>query len=263
MWNSSLLHSLAGLLLVAGPAVTAPVSAPPTVERSATHPMRYHLALPEGWTAERMWPVVVVIPDATRDFAGNLNAFVAARGARPFILVAPEVMTCGGARSRLRELYACSDSEWTAIDPAHDFEFDDTGMAAVLADVARRWHGERQAFLTGWEAGGHTVWAQALQHPERWRAVAPVSPNFQGRGLGARPASAKPVTLPLQVFRCGAPTGIGVTAIQYVDQQIPPAVAEARARGITARMPVKVVAGADHGPLPGPVLDWFATFVGH
>lgn len=250
---------LAGLL--AGSAMAAPTRPATSLERTRTHAMRYHLALPEGWTPERTWPVVVVVPDASRDFEGNLSAFVAERGARPFILVAPEVMTCGGARSRLRELYACTDSEWVAIDPAHEFVFDDAGIGAALEDVSHRWHGERQAFLTGWEAGGHTVWAQALQHPARWRAVAPVSPNFQGRGLGARPATAKSTALALQVFRCGAPTGLGATAIQYVDQQIPTAVAEALARGIQPRMPVKVVAGADHGPLPGPVLDWFATFL--
>jgi hypothetical protein len=52
--------------------------------------MRYHLALPAGWTRERTWPVVVVIPDAGREFVPNLQAFVTARGDRPFILVAPE-----------------------------------------------------------------------------------------------------------------------------------------------------------------------------
>lgn len=142
---------LAGLL--AGSAMAAPTRPATSLERTRTHALRYHLALPEGWTPERTWPVVVVVPDASRDFEGNLSAFVAERGARPFILVAPEVMTCGGARSRLRELYACTDSEWVAIDPAHDFVFDDAGIGAALEDVSHRWHGERQAFLTGWEHG--------------------------------------------------------------------------------------------------------------
>ena len=31
---------------------------------------------------------------------------------------------------------------------------------------------QQGAFLTGWEAGGHTVWALALRHPDRWRGVA-------------------------------------------------------------------------------------------
>ncbi len=51
--------------------------------------MRYHLALPEGWSSGRTWAVVVVIPDASREFRANLEAFVAARGGQPFILVAP------------------------------------------------------------------------------------------------------------------------------------------------------------------------------
>src|SRR5512134_1290620 len=173
----------AGALSIAAAVAAAPRPAAVSLQRAAAHPMRYHLALPAGWTREKAWPVVIVIPDATRDFAGVLQAFVAARGDRPFILVAPEVMSCGGARSRTRDHYSYSPAEWDSISAGDDFAFDDAGLAAVLADVQERWRGEPKAFLTGWEAGGHTVWAQAFRRPERWRAVAPVSPNYQGRGI--------------------------------------------------------------------------------
>src|SRR5262245_42324153 len=73
---------------------TMPVSAAPpapiTTQRAVGHAMRYHLALPTGWTRERTWPVVIVIPDASRRFVDNLQKFVVARGDRPFLLVAPE-----------------------------------------------------------------------------------------------------------------------------------------------------------------------------
>src|SRR5262245_45770941 len=81
-------------------AAAAPHADPITLERASRHPMRYHLALPAGWSRGKTWPVVVVIPDAAREFEANLRAFVAARGARAFILVAPEVLSCGGASSR-------------------------------------------------------------------------------------------------------------------------------------------------------------------
>ncbi len=206
--------------------------------------------------------MVVVIPDASRNFAGNLNAFIAARGNRPFILVAPEVMSCGGARTRQANRYSYSPAEWDSIRSGDDFAFDDAGLAAVLADVHERWHGESKAFLTGWEAGGHTVWAQTLGRPERWRAVGPVSTNYQRRGLTPGFSHATERTaLPIQSFRCGHPTGNAATAVRFVEDQTARAIADARAHGFESAMPVKVVPGADHGPLPGPVLAWFETFL--
>lgn len=255
---------LAVLLWTTLAAPVAPASSV-TVEHAAGHPMRYHLALPEGWSADRTWPVVVLIPDASRDFAGDLATFAAVRGGRPFILVAPEVMSCGGARTRTAERYSYTPAEWTLISAGDDFAFDDAGLAAVLADVRKRWHGDAKAFLTGWEAGGHTVWAQSFRHPERWRAVAPVSPNYNRRGLDEASFSTAPerASLPIQVFRCGKPTGDAVAAIRYVDDQTVRALADARSHGFGAAAPVRVVPGADHGPLPEPVLNWFEAFLQH
>src|SRR5262249_51239559 len=161
-----------------------------TVQTAASHPMRYHVSLPEDWSGERDWPVLVVIPDAGRDFAGNLQAFVRARGDRPYILVAPEVLTCGGAGSRTIDHYSYTPAVWDSLQHIDDFAFDEKGVGAVLADVRRRWHGESKAFLTGWEAGGHTVWALTFRRPELWRGVAPVTTNYQRRGLGPNSFSA-------------------------------------------------------------------------
>ena len=252
-----------GLWSLAWAAGAAGAPAAITLQRAAAHPMRYHLALPSGWTREKTWPVVIVIPDAARDFEANLQAFVAVRGDRPFILASPEVLTSGGAGSRTADHFAYSPAEWDSISPGDDFAFDDAGLAAVLADIRTRWSGESRAFLTGWEAGGHTVWAQTFRRPERWRAVAPVSTNYQGRGLDSTSFSraAEHATLPIQVFRCGAPTGAAAQGLRYFDQQTARALAEARAHGF-APLPVRVVPGADHGPLPGPVLAWFETLLG-
>ena len=121
----------------------------------------------------------------------------------------------------------------------------------------RRWRGEPQAFLTGWEAGGHTVWAQALRHPERWRGVAPVTANYQRRGIDSTSISRAPerASLPIQPFRCGAPTGGVAHAITFLDQQTALALSDARAHGFRPAL-VRVVAGAVHGPLCEAVLAW-------
>src|SRR2546423_6241623 len=159
---------LAPLVLAAAVASSAPAI---TSHQAAAHAMRYHLALPDGWTAGKSWPVVVVIADAHRDFAANLQRFVDVRGEKPYLLVAPEVVTCGGTRDQTSPPYSYSEEEWQLARAPRDHDFDDAGLAAVLADVHARWGGDTRAYLTGWEAGGHTVWAQALRRPERWLGV--------------------------------------------------------------------------------------------
>ena len=222
------------------------------------HRMRYHVALPTGWSAKQEWPVLVVIPDAHRDFANNLQKFVSARGSRPYILVTPEVLTCGGT-NRPFESYTYTPAVWDSLQRVDAFAFDNDGVGAVLADVRRKWHGEAKAFLTGWEAGGHTVWAMTFRHPERWRGVAPVSTNYQGRGvdqaallLTSVPERAK---LPIQAFEAGAPNPQIAPFMKNIEQQTKTALDDAARLGF-APAPLRVVKGADHGPLPEAVLAW-------
>jgi hypothetical protein len=245
--------AMTSLARATGTADSAPISG----HRASAHAMRYYLALPPGWTAHREWPVLVVTPDAARDFEANLARFVRARGNRPYILVAPEVLSCGGAGSRTRDRYSYAPAESDSLQGGDDFAFEDAGLAAALADIHKRWHGEPQAFLTGWEAGRHTVWAQAFRHPERWRGVAPVTSNYQRRGVDSASFSRDPArtSLPIQAFRCGAPTGEGARAVTFLDQQTALALRDACEHGFQPR-PVQVVPGADHGPLPEAVLAW-------
>lgn len=228
-----------------------------TVQTASAHPMRYHLALPNDWSAKHEWPVVVVVPDAAREFAANLQAFVSARGDRPYILVAPEVLTCGGARTRTLEHYSYTQAVWDSLEGHDDFAFDDAGIAAVLADIHRQWHGESTAFLTGWEAGGHTLWALTFRHPERWRGVAAVTTNYQRRGLDSTAFSSAPgrAHLPIQAFREGAPTGDADGAMKFLEQQTASALDDARRHGY-APAPVRVIPHAEHGPLAPAVLAW-------
>ena len=253
-------YALAVWVAVVTPAMASDIadsSVAISAHQATTHPMRYHLALPAGWTADRAWPVLVVIPDAGREFEANLQRFVAARGDRPYILVAPEVLSCGGARTRTPDHYSYTRAEWDSLAGLYDFSFEDAGLAWVLTDVHRLWHGESRAFLTGWEAGGHTVWAQALRHPERWRGVAPVTTNYQRRGLDSASFSRAPerASLPIQAFRCGAPTGAAIGAMPFTDRQTALALRDAREHGFRPQ-PVRVVQHADHGPLPEAVLAW-------
>lgn len=82
--------------------------------------------------------------------------------------------------------------------------------------------------------------------------------NYQSRGLTPDTFSRHPsrASLPIQVFWCGAPQGDAHAGASFWRTQTEHALADARAHGFRPR-PIRVVAGADHGPLPEPVLAWF------
>ena len=99
------------------------------------HPMQYYVSLPQGWTAARKWPVVVVIESANRQFQQTLGAFAKARKDMPFILVAPMVTTNGGANYRQAGTYRYSDAVWSQIEQDR-CRFDMAGIAAVAPTSA-------------------------------------------------------------------------------------------------------------------------------
>lgn len=143
--------------------------------------MRYFLSLPEGWNPQRTWPVVVVVPDAFREFQETAKEFSDARGALPFVIVVPLVLSGGGTAQQHKTDFDYSDSAWSLANKAGNCGFDEDGLAAVLKDVRAQYNTDSQFFITGWEAGAHVAIAQLFQHPERIRAVAVVTPNFIGR----------------------------------------------------------------------------------
>src|SRR3977135_2937314 len=90
--------------------------APLELKTAGGHPMKYLVSVPEGWTAGKKWPAVVVIESANKDFRGTAEAFVRARGARPFLVLAPFVVTNGGTRQLAAETYPYGKADWAAID---------------------------------------------------------------------------------------------------------------------------------------------------
>jgi hypothetical protein len=40
----------------------------PQLKTASSHPIQYYLSLPDGWTAGKKWPVVVVIESPDREF---------------------------------------------------------------------------------------------------------------------------------------------------------------------------------------------------
>jgi len=198
----------------------------------------------------------MIIEAAERAFLTTLDVFEKARGDRPFILVVPLVTTNGGANYRQAETYHYSEETWAKVqDNRCGFDLD--GVAAVAADVRRLYHGESQYFLTGWEAGGHTVWALLFAHPEDLRAAAPAVTNYAGRCM-ERGFSNSPgrMNLPITVFQVD--TERDKAPGRYVYLQSREAMKTAREHGFK-NVTERVVAGRPHGPLADEVLEYFAA----
>jgi hypothetical protein len=242
--------------LVAAAALLLPAlagAAEPELRVAPGHRMQYLVSRPAGWKAGRTYPVVVAIDAAQREFRGNLAAFIAARGDRPFILVAPFVVTGGGARYRESPAYPYQEGDWKAVTDAGPFAFDEAGIRAVLDDVARRDSGEPRAYLTGWEAGGHTVWALTFRHPEWWAGVAPVTTNYLGRWLDDQAFSNDPARARLAVHVLM----LDIPEAAPLRTQTAEAIRVARAHGF-GDVTLAEVRDRPHGPLAPEVMAWFA-----
>lgn len=224
--------------------------------------MKYWVSLPAGWSAERAWPVAVVIPDAHREFLENLNAFAEAGKDAPFIFVAPLVLTCGGPY-RGNPPYPYGEAAWKEADAKGDFGFDADGIAAAVADVHRMYAGEEKYFITGWEAGGHTVWAMVFRHADALFGAAVVSPNYRGRWVDEKSFSRAPVraTLPVNVLFCDELEGKDEQGRQAFLAQTREAIDAAKAHGFGS-ISTHVLPGRKHGPLASDVVVLFSSWLG-
>lgn len=182
---------IGALAVAAVPIISAPQQDTPVVEKRTApeHPMHYFVSQPQGWTPNRVWPVLVVITDADRQFESTAGVFANARGSRPFVIVTPLVLSGGGTAQQHMTDFDYDRATWDLAAKDGNCKFDEDGLTAVLADVRRRFHTDARVFITGWEAGGHVVLSQALNNPERYRGAVAVTPNFQQRCVAEPPAA--------------------------------------------------------------------------
>jgi len=165
------------------------VAQAPQLKTASTHPIQYYLSLPYNWSADKKWPVVVVIESANREFEQASTAFAQARKKLPFIIITPLVVTNGGAGYRSVPTYHYSDAVWDRIQKSGDFTFDWEGITAVVKEVSKQYGGEEKYFLTGFEAGGHTVWGIIFKRPETLLGAALICPNYLGRWVNEQQIS--------------------------------------------------------------------------
>ena len=232
----------------------------PQLKTASSHQIQYYLSLPEGWVAGKKYPVVVVIDSAERDFLQAATAFATARQQRPFILVTPRVVTNGGAGFRSVPTYHYSDSVWATIQSSGQFKFDMDGITAIVRDVVKQHGGEDKYFVTGLEAGGHTVWGILFNHPEAVRGAVLICPNYLGRWVDEAHISsaAERARLPIRNF-IGTRDEMCVPGSPiYTQMQKATSVAEAHGY---KNVSLTHVEGKGHERMADEVLSYFSSLL--
>jgi dienelactone hydrolase len=259
--HSFFLCSILAVLFISTTFVNANADQP-QLKTASSHPIQYYLSLPDGWSAGKKWPVVVVIESANRDFQNAATVFAQSRQRAPFILITPLVVTNGGASYRSVPTYHYSNAVWDQIQNSGPFNFDMDGITAIMRDVVKQYGGEDRYFVTGFEAGGHTVWAILLNHPEVIRAAALVVPNYLGRWVDEDHISsdAKRVDLPIRVFL--GTKDIATSSGSPIYSQLERAIQVTAAHGYRNVSRVSV-AGKGHEPLADEVLAYFSSLLHH
>ena len=253
-----MLASCCLLALSVAPCSAAGASEAPQLKTASTHPIQYYLSLPDGWTATKKWPVVVVIESAEREFLQAATAFAHARGSRPFILVTPLVVTNGGAGFRNVPTYHYSNEVWDRIQNSDQFRFDMDGITAIMHDMVKQYGGEDRFYITGLEAAGHTIWAILFNHPELVRAAALVCPNYLGRWVDEAHFSTAPERVNLPIVSFAGTNDALCAADKPIHKQVAQAIAVAREHGYK-NIGETLVKNKGHERLAAEMLDYFSS----
>jgi poly(3-hydroxybutyrate) depolymerase len=229
--------------------------------------MKYYVSLPAGWSADRRWPVVVAISGSGKNWMGTVTEFTQERDKRryPFIIATPIITSSGARDQRTNPAYPYTPAEWDRVEREGRCGFDEDGIRAVVADVARQYQGDSLAFLTGFSGGGHVTIANTVLHPETLRASAIAASNFAERCLTITteaPGDVLPPqtfstaperrTLPVRFFN-GEEDSNNKNLLPQRDK----AMAFAREHGFDS-VSSEIVRRTEHSAMPKQVLAWFA-----
>ena len=121
---------------------------------------RYRVFVPDGWTAERSWPVVLFLHGSGE--RGSDNRAQLSQGLPPWL------KEHGGNFPAVVVIPQAPDGRrWNG-------EIEQMALKA-LNDSIGEWHGDRRRlYLTGLSMGGYGTWELALLQPRRFAALVPV-----------------------------------------------------------------------------------------
>jgi poly(3-hydroxybutyrate) depolymerase len=220
------------------------------------HPIQYYLSLPEGWTADKKWPVVFTIEGGLKNFRNSAEVYATARKHMRFIIVSPVILTDGGGddQRNLPEYHYASEV-WDQIGKTGICAFDQQGLDAIMTDLRQQYGAEDKFFITGHSAGAHLTWAMVLTHPEKLAAAATSCGNFNGRCITTVSSATQRVKLPVRAFQ-----GEVDEHRQGLEGQFARARDVATAHGYR-NISFELVKGAGHAPLADQVLAYFNSLL--
>ena len=226
--------------------------------KATNHPIQYLISLPAGWSAKSKWPIVIIASDAEKQFRRDAEQFFTARKSLPFIIVTPFITTNGSQGHGDPSIYPYSKTVWDTIDKLSICNFDLDGLQSIVHDVQKTYSGSDKAFITGFEAGAHLVWAIAFQHPELLYAAAPVAGNYRSRCMETNAFSNDPSRsqLPIRSFTGSEDEDFGVKGKNYGQYLDAKRVAIAHGYKNISEIEVQ---GKGRVLLPGEVLAYFNT----
>ncbi len=224
------------------------------LKTSAGTLMQYYVSLPEGWSAGKKWPVVVIAEEAEKAFKENTLRFIKARAQMPFIIVSPVIVTNGNYGRRDPAVYPYTAKTWDAIDAMSDCKFDVDGVIQIVNDVKKNYNADDKFYITGFEAGAHLVWSMVFEHPELLKAAAPVAGNYIGRCVNTISGDASKADLPIMGFVGDQDKDWGASSKLYGQWQ--------NARKLALDNGYKnvnetIVRGKGHVTMPGETLAYF------
>ncbi len=169
------------------------------------HSIRYLVSLPKDWSADRKWPVIVVITGSNSNFPVIAQGYHQLRGDRPFILITPATVSSGSVINA--ELYphlpADELARLASAEVPVKLEYDMAGLERILEEVRERFGGEQRVYLSGFSMGGTLAWQMALLRSDRLHMAFPVCAMYREAAVEMIPAGHRPANpaLPIRAFQ--------------------------------------------------------------
>ena len=137
------------------------------VYRDARGEHKYVVYVPDGYTADRAWPVILFLHgagergnDGLRHTKVGLGPMISRWSRFPWIVVFPQAEDERGAIINV----------WAPESP------DGARALKILAEVESSYNTDPQhRVLTGWSMGGRGTYMMAAAYPDMWKAAVPVS----------------------------------------------------------------------------------------
>lgn len=225
----------------------------PLLKKARNHLMQYYLSLPNGWTAESKWPILVAVDGAGSNFAG-MNGSYGGKNNSTYIVITPCSFSNTNSLEGQEGKYPYPKEvleEWNS----KRMDFDDPGVQAAVKDAQEDWNGEEKFFVTGFSGGGNITWHFIFTHPEMLAGAAPASANFSGLRAEASTAPERE-KLPIKVFQGEDDEYRKPDSISPLDKQWEMAKAQLEANGYK-NWSYELVPKTGHSACQAQVLKFF------